>query len=759
MFRLSDCLHWLPLSLVAAAMFVATAFSLFVTACGGGEESPPAAEFVGRQACASCHQDQMQEWEGSHHDLAMDPATDSTVLGNFDNATFMKGSITSRFFKRDSAFYVHTQGPDGEMRDYEVKYTFGVTPLQQYLVEFPGGRLQALNIAWDAEREEWYHLYPDEELPPDDELHWTNRLHTWNTMCASCHSTDLQKNYDLDADSFHTTWSEIDVSCEGCHGPGSEHVEWARRSETSGYEGSDETDVGLSVDLSSTDSDAQIEACARCHSRRSRITMNFEHGEPFLDHFTPELLRETLYYPDGQIQDEVYVYGSFIQSRMYREGIRCSDCHNPHTLELQREGNDLCLKCHAGETYDTSAHHFHPEASAGARCVECHMPGKEYMGIDFRRDHSIRIPRPDLSETLGTPNACTRCHTDRPNQWAAEAMDRWYGDSIRSSDPHYGEVFAAAREGYSGAEQQLVELSRDTLTSKMVRATALHLMRDYTGDDSRQAIERALRSEEPLVRYAAVRSTERMSPRERASLVKPLLEDPIRAVRIEAARVLAAAPDWALEGEAREVFEAARREYEQAMEAIADRPEAHMNLAIMYEDLGQLDSARQAYRTAIRLDSTYVPAKLNLARQHNEQGNNQRAEQLLREVVRDQPDMGDAHYMLGLLLAEGAGNLEGVVEHLARAAELMPERPRVQYNYGLALQRSGQREAAEQALQRALELQPETPDFLNALAIFYAQQGDWETAHEYAQRLVQLQPDAAGPQRLLNQIRSQLEFQ
>lgn len=735
--------------------------SLFVAACSdrSPESSASDPEFVGREACASCHQDQTHEWQGSHHDLAMEPATDSTVLGDFDDATFTKGSVTSRFFKEDGAFYVHTEGPQGEMRDYEVKYTFGVTPLQQYLVEFPGGRMQALNIAWDAEKERWYHLYPDEELRPDDELHWTKRLHTWNTMCASCHSTNLQKNYALEVDSFHTTWSEIDVSCEACHGPGSEHVDWAQAEGSATYEDSSGEGIGLPANLSSADSDAQIESCARCHARRQRITSNYEHGDDFLNHFTPELLRETLYYPDGQIQDEVYVYGSFIQSRMYREGVRCTDCHNPHTLELRREGNDLCLQCHAGSTYDSPEHHFHPEETAGATCVECHMPGKEYMGIDFRRDHSIRIPRPDLSMELGTPNACTRCHTDRSDQWAAEAFDRWYGDSLRTSGPHYGEIIAAGREGSAEGELQLAELSRDTLSSKMVRATALYLLRNYSGMESRRAIERALESEESLVRYAAVRSTERMQPRERARLVKPLLEDPIRAVRIEAARVLAAAPDWALEGESRKAFEAARQEYEEAMGAIAERPEAHMNRAIIYEDLGQLDSARQAYRTAIRIDSAYVPAKLNLARQHNDQGNNQRAEQLLRDVIRQRPDMGDAHYMLGLLIAEQSGNMDGVIKHLARAAERMPERPRVQYNYGLALQRAGRRSAAEEALRRAHRLQPDTPDFLNALAIFYAQEEEWETALDYAERLVQLRPNAARPQRLLQQIRSQLEFQ
>ncbi|HHH43504.1 MAG TPA: hypothetical protein ENK49_05140, partial [Gammaproteobacteria bacterium] len=190
------------------------------------------AEFVGRPVCTACHTEQAVQWSGSNHDQAMQLATSHTVLGNFDNATFTNFGVTSSFFKKNGRFMVRTVGPDGKLKDYEIKYTFGVEPLQQYLVEFPGGRLQALSLAWDTRSKQqggqrWFHLYPDENIAYDDELHWTRPSQNWNSMCAECHSTNLEKNYDPVTRTFATSWSEIDVSCEACHGPGSNHVRWA----------------------------------------------------------------------------------------------------------------------------------------------------------------------------------------------------------------------------------------------------------------------------------------------------------------------------------------------------------------------------------------------------------------------------------------------------------------------------------------------------------------------------------------------------
>jgi hypothetical protein len=310
--------------------------------------------FVGREACIDCHRKAYESWLGSDHDHAMGPANDATVLGDFEDAVFEHGGITSRFFRRDGRYYVHTEGPGGEMGDFEIEHTFGWDPLQQYLIRFPGGRLQALSTAWDVERRRWFYLYPDGVIPPEDWLHWTRNGQNWNGMCAECHSTDLRKNYDPESDSYETTWAEIDVSCEACHGPGSRHVEWA---EIPPMARPDVQDYGLAIPTGTISARDEVELCAPCHSRRTELG-DYDHSRvPLLDNHLPALLREGAYHADGQILDEVYVWGSFVQSKMYQKDVRCSDCHDVHSLKLHSERNQLCLQCHQADAYDTYDHH------------------------------------------------------------------------------------------------------------------------------------------------------------------------------------------------------------------------------------------------------------------------------------------------------------------------------------------------------------------------------------------------------------------
>ncbi len=223
---------WEITGVVATLVIVLTIpiYALKKTYINGQSVQPvlgPVVTFVGRDKCVDCHKKEYDNWQNSHHDLAMDVADDKTVLGNFNDSIFEHKGVRTRFFRKGKKFFVNTQGPDGKMKDFEIKYTFGYTPLQQYLIPFPGGRLQSLTIAWDVEKKRWYHLYPEDPIDPEDWLHWTKNAQNWNGMCAECHSTHLQKNFDMETDTYQTTWSEIDVSCEACHGPASNHVEWA----------------------------------------------------------------------------------------------------------------------------------------------------------------------------------------------------------------------------------------------------------------------------------------------------------------------------------------------------------------------------------------------------------------------------------------------------------------------------------------------------------------------------------------------------
>jgi len=605
----------------------------------------------------------------------MDVATEETVRGAFDGAVFTSKGVTSTFFKRDGRFFVNTEGPDGQLADFEITHTFGHEPLQQYLVPFPGGRLQCLSIAWDSGRGEWFDLYPDQVIPPDDWLHWTRAAQTWNAMCAECHSTNLRKNFDAESNAYDTTWSEIDVSCEACHGPGSDHVAWAgiqpmARPEIDNY--------GLVIATGSISSQEQVELCAPCHVRRTELGDWNHSTSALLDSHLPTLLDEGLYHADGQILEEVYVWGSFTQSKMYANDVRCSDCHDAHSLKLKFEGNGLCLQCHRVEAYDTAEHHFHKkihegQPSDGALCVKCHMPEQPYMVIDWRADHSLRIPRPDLSQSLGTPNACSQggCHDDRPLSWSVDAFTRWYGQAKK---PHYGPTLAAGREGLPEARDELVRLAGNELYPAIVRATALSLLGWYPGEESTAAFALALADPEPLMRHTAVNNIVVSSPEELVELVAPLLFDPMRAVRMQAAVQLADAPDRLLKPYQREALAETLAEYRKAMEYSLDFAFAGHNLGNLAARLGDAAEAEKYYRTAVSIDDLFFPAKANLAVLLNARGENDEAEALLRSILDAYPEQHEVAYSLGLLLAE-MGRYVEAESFLARAAAGMPGHP------------------------------------------------------------------------------------
>jgi predicted CXXCH cytochrome family protein len=613
-------------------------------------------------------------------------------------------------------------------------------------------------VGWDTARRRWFSLQPGERMAPGDPFHWTGRYQSWNAMCAECHSTDLRKGYDAASDGYATTFAEIDVACEACHGPGAEHAAAAEAGRAATTPG-----AGLRVRFDAAHPRTEIEACAPCHARRSRAAAEDLHGRAFLDDFAPSTLREGLYHADGQILEEVYEYGSFLQSRMFAAGVRCSDCHDPHRLRLRAEGDALCTRCHSespdprfpglrAKRYDAPEHHHHAQGAPGARCVDCHMPERTYMVVDARRDHSLRIPRPNLSAKLGTPNACNACHAGREPAWAAAAIARWYGPD-RRQEPHWGEVFAAARARAPEAGPALVALARDAKQPAIVRATALELL-PAEGREAGSALLEAISDPEDLVRLAAARSLDRLPFEARLEPAERGLRDPLRAVRLEAARALGPLASEFLAPPDRRALFAALREYEARERADADLGPAHHNLALLAEAGGDPQTAEIEYRAALRLDPEFQPARVNLATLLSRLGRHAESEALLREALARAPQDGEIHYSLGLLLAETERNAEAD-GFLREAARLLPQRARVRYNHALALQRLGRAAEAEAELLSARAAAPDDPDVLHALVVLYAQSQQWERALPHARALVELSP-GEGPRALLLRVEDEL---
>ncbi|MGO9675410.1 MAG: multiheme c-type cytochrome [Methylocella sp.] len=744
------------LALFGCALLAAPAFA---------DEQTKRAEaaFVGAVACAGCHAAETQSWSGSHHAEAMRKATPATVLGDFNDATLNHHGVTTTFSRSGDAFMVRTEGPDGTLRDYEIAYAFGVYPLQQYLIAFPGGRYQALGFAWDSRPKDqggqrWMHLYPNETLAPGSPLHWTGRDQTWNYQCAACHSTDLKKNYDLGANAYATTWSDVNVSCEACHGPGSRHVDWAKRAAGGAApNAADDPHLGLTTWLTAPAKDVwrmnpdtgiaqrtapadgrELDICAPCHARRKIIARDAPVGAPFLDAALPALLEPGLYHADGQIDGEVFEYGSFLQSRMRHAGVTCSDCHEPHSLALRAQGNALCAQCHLPAKFDVAAHTHHEPGSVGAQCVNCHMPAKTYMIVHERRDHSLRVPRPDLTLAIGTPNACAACHADKGPEWAARLVAEWFPGG-RQTQGHYGLALNAGRTGAADAEQRLDQLIADASQPAIARASALALLAPYASPRSQTAIEAALKDRDPLVRAAAPRALPAAPPPAMVEAFAPLLSDPIRAVRVEVARALAGADQSAMTDEQRTALAAAYLELVDAEMTDADRPEAHLNLGLFDMRRGQGAEAEAEYQTALRLDPAFAPALVNLADLDRARGADEAGAELLRKAVALEPDNADAHHSLGLSLVRRR-NYAGALAELRKASELAPDNARYAYVYAIALNTIGGHPQAMALLEETHRRHPTDRDILLALVSIARETGDGATALLHARELAALYP-------------------
>lgn len=701
----------------------------------------------------------------------MQPATADTVLGRFDDARFSYNGVTSTFFRRDGRYFVRTDGADGKLADFELRYTFGVHPLQQYLVEFPDGRMQALSIAWDARPkaaggQRWFHLYPNERIDHRDPLHWTHLEQNWNYVCADCHSTNLRRNYDAARDRYATTWTDLSVGCEACHGPGSNHVAWAER--RGGWERlADQKGLAIALDErrgvgwpigasgNATRSRTlatrrEVETCGVCHARRRPLGDRPGPTGRLLDTHDVSLLEERLYYADGQQRDEVYTYGSFLQSRMYAVGVTCSDCHDAHTQALRAPGNAVCAQCHAPAKYDTDAHLLHGAGSAGAACVACHMPARTYMVIDPRHDHSIRIPRPDLSRRYRVPNACNACHTDRDEAWAANVIERTYGTE-RKGFQAFVEALDAGRTGAAGAQEKLAALVGDTTAPAIARATAVSALQGFPGPAALSAIERSLADADALMRIAALEALRSVPPHTRATLAERLADDPVKAVRLEAGRALAAVPVDGVTADRRVLRERAVAEYITSEEAVSERPEAHLNLGNLHAERRDAPRAEAEYRLAMRRQPDFVPAYVNLADLYRAIGRDSDAARVLADGLHAAPDDPSLLYALGLVRVREK-RTENAVPLLRRAAEAQPENARFAYVYAVSLHSTGRPGEAIAVLQRALARAPYDPDLLFGLATFSRDAGRLPAARDYAQRLAAVAPEDERARRLLRDL-------
>ena len=736
---------------------IISALLLSLLLLGCSKQNADVDGYVGSKTCSSCHVQEYRNWQKSHHDLAMKEATADSVLGNFADARFSKGKIVSRFFSKANAgqtsYWVETDNHSGEMEAFQIKYTFGVTPLQQYLIELPDGRVQALSIAWDSRTKEqggqkWFHLYPNETSDSDSPFHWTSFYNNWNNRCADCHSTNFKKGFDEKLNRYESTWSEINVACEACHGPGEAHTDWAIEKD------SDDKTKGLkrSIDAASIESillnadsnsiddigDSQLAICGSCHSRRSLIA-NPTVSDKFENIHRLDLLTEPNYHPDGQIKEEVYVLGSFLQSKMVRKGVVCSHCHEPHTLKLRAPGNQLCLQCHEAQSFDTGTHHQHPVDSLGSQCVNCHMPATTYMVVDPRRDHSFRIPSPELSKQHNIPNACNQCHTEESVDWAIDAINHW-----RSLNPNKPKL-TAALVGQGPIDQQEFDRLSSLAASDqpaLIRASALERLRSSNSPSRLTIASQHLNEESLLARTSAIRLTEGYPLAQKLELLTQSFNDPNRAIRFAAVETVLspglAAAILGLNTKDQDELSAALKEYFALLLEHQDSSHGLTNIALYHYAMGDLVQAESTYRLAISTAPTTLAPIVNLADLYRQQNKNQAAVAVLSDGITHFGKEAALNHALGLALVR-IKQYGRALPHLKVARDQNPDSARYSYVYAVALNNQKEFLLAIEESKRALAIHGEDTQLLSLALDSAIKLGDLELAHNFASKLKRLQ--------------------
>lgn len=703
---------------------------------------------VSNQQCVNCHQQAQHDWQLSDHAKAMAIADKTTVLADFDNKQVEHYGQKATFFVKDSRYKV-TISYDKQVDTYPVKFTFGHFPLQQYLVETEDGRLQVLPFAWDSRSKEeggqrWYHNYSHEDISPKDRLHWRQPLQNWNGMCADCHSDGLVRNYDVDNNTFNSQFDNINVGCLSCHGDMSNHAN--QQGSTANVNSSEVNSVehkilqsvkpNVAADtLSEQHPTGQwikqlgmktvswvgahrdnrfMEGCFACHSLRAPLEDGIDANKPFLDQFTPQLISAPNYHVDGQIKEEVYVYGSFLQSKMFAAGVNCLDCHDKHTYKVKVEGNGLCLQCHDAQAFNVKEHHQHEENSQGAQCVNCHMPTNRYMGVDDRRDHSFKIPRPHLSEQYQTPNACVGCHEGKSNQWAKKTLEKWHGSSKKLSLTELAFIKLQAGESIN-LEEHLAIIADDKLPV-ITRATALQIISLTTQMLTTHILNEYVEHSQPLLRLSAAMVANLITAQERIKLLTPLLEDSYKAIRVAAANTLVS--DYQLVSQ-NSLFIKAFEELLNANDLSSWRGEGRLNQGIVELNRNNLANVKVRFESAINVDPYMETPYINLADFYRSQQQENQVKSVLDNGLKNIPNSANLHYVYGLHLVR-VKTLDKAINYFEKAMLLDQQNPQYLYTYALALDGLGKSQKA------IIELKKLTPKYrdksqLKELGVYLSQ--------------------------------------
>ena len=692
--------------------------------------------------CMECHQDIHHHWQKSQHGQANRLINIALDRDPFSNKNLGTSSEQWNFTLDDGKATV-----SADNKTYHAGMAIGVKPLIQYLVASDDGRWQTPNAAWDPAKKEWFDVFNDDIRTSADWGHWSSRGMTWNTQCAFCHMTDFKKNYDIPTDTYKSTWKEMGVGCTQCH---SDHTE------------KPDAKTGCLIDLTKNQKIKKdhpqriLENCASCHSRRGEFDDNFHHGEKYGDHYQLQLpTMPHLYYPDGQIKDEVYVWTSFRLSNMGHKGVSCMDCHDPHTtkLKLPVANNTLCMSCHAGGSngrvsgaiiIDPATHSHHGVDSKGNSCVECHMTHTTYMGRDPRRDHGFHVPDPQLTKELGIPNACNKCHDDKDTDWAITWTNNWFGEKMNSPERKRQRARTRAIAGAFNGQQESIDALLSVYANEpnpTWQATLMQIMQAWATDPRVQHIAReGVHSKDSLLRASSCMILEFST--DNSPWLEPMLKDPVKEVRIAAA--------WAMRSRL-SLRSEVRHELESSLAFSADQPAGAMRTAQLAMDANELDKAESWMARAVRLDSSSAAARASYSILLGRLNKPNEALLQLQTANQLEPENPRFSFLMALTYSD-LGQKDKTEELLKKVIKLDPNHDRAHYNLGLLYAAQEKLEAAIHNVLTAEKINSTSPDYPYARATLHLRQGDKAAAFEACRTALGIDRNHPGSIQLLRQI-------
>ena len=697
--------------------------------------------YAGSASCRECHAEAFNKWAGSHHAEAERLVQTNRDLTAFVPAREFKHGTQKTFVQWHAGqALIAGFGPNHRWETNPVARVIGEDPLRQFLITFPGGRFQVQEASYDPRSNEWFNVYGSEDRQPGEWGHWMGRGMNWNSMCAACHNTRVQKNYDDATDSYHTTMSEMTVSCEACHGPLKAHVDWQKK-----YGGTNDPS------FPKLSREQTFNMCASCHARRADLTGDFVPGDKFDDHYELTTVDASdLFYPDGQIRDEDYEQSAFLGSKMQNAGLTCLDCH-PRSLHMAKlHGNALCMQCHKGgfpkaPAITPTEHSHHVDGSAGNECANCHMPQTVYMQRHSRHDHGFTIPDPLLTKQFGVPNACNRCHTDRNTDWSLKNVESWYGEKMQRHTRERAQIIARARSGDDASPTNLVRLLQ-TEEIPYWRAVAANLLGNWPADRNvTPALLQGLNDTNAMVRSACVRSLAPLVDDETAArAIQSKLADPLRNVRVAAAWALRATLD---------TNSPAAADLKKFLDINADQPTGQLQLGAFELVSGNATNGLHHFETAVKWDPYSPGIRHELAMVYSQLGRMQEAVAQLEATVKLAPQDAEFHFKLALALNE-TGDTPRMMTELEEAVTCNPRHARAWYNLGLARSGQGDDSGALAALVRSESADPSDYRAPYARATVLVRLGRLDEARSAARHALDLDSNSAAAN-LLRQIGGQ----